>query len=220
MDRKLSHNRKMGKLCCAFGVALHLQNLYAQQPAIHADTTQADWSLSFGGEVRERFEYYSNPNFSLQGQQANGYLLHRVLLHADVHAGDYVRAFVELGNHLAPWKDSAAPPYLNRLDPHQAFLDVRLPLTSTSELDPVLRIGRQEMAFGSQRLVAIRDAPNVRRNFDGIRLGGTVESARVDAFVTRPVQLRKGAFDDGLGHSQEFWASTRRQLSPPRPAPI
>src|SRR5687768_866569 len=41
------------------------------------------WYLSFGGELRERFEFYSHPNLGLQGQGPNGYLLHRLLLHAD-----------------------------------------------------------------------------------------------------------------------------------------
>ncbi len=163
------------------------------------------WYLSFGGEIRERFEYYSEPNFGLQGQPPNGYLLHRNLLHADLHAGDYFRAFVQFGSYLAPWRDAAAPPYVDRLDLQQAFVDMRLPLAASTDFDPILRVGRQEMAFGSQRLVAIRDLPNVRRNFDGIRLGDTIDGVRVDTFYVRPVRLRVGIFDDHPDHTQAFW---------------
>lgn len=163
------------------------------------------WALSLGGELRERFEYYSNPDFGLQGQMADGYLLHRLLLHADLHLGPYVRTFLQLGNHLAPGKDLAPPPYLDRLDVQQAFLDLRLPIAAAADLDPVLRIGRQEMVFGSQRLVSVRDAPNVRRSFDGVRIGDTINEVRVDAFLTRPVLLKKGVFDDGPNHDQAFW---------------
>jgi hypothetical protein len=163
------------------------------------------WYLSLGGELRERFEFYSHPNMGLQGQGPNGYLLHRILLHADVHAGEYFRAFVQLGNHLAPWKDNPAPPYQDQLDLQQAFVDLRLPFLSGAEPDPILRLGRQEMAFGSQRLVAIRDAPNVRRNFDGARLSGTIEGVSVDAFVTRPVQQKDGVFNDPSDPRQAFW---------------
>lgn len=163
------------------------------------------WYLSIGGELRERFEYYSHPNLGLQGQPPNAYLLQRALLHADLHVGDYLRTFVQLGSHLAPWKDAAAPPYLDRLDLQQAFLDLRLPLTQRADNDPVLRVGRQEMAFGSQRLIAIRDAPNVRRNFDGIRLGDTIDGARIDTFVTRPVLQKKDVFDDYSQPTQAFW---------------
>lgn len=163
------------------------------------------WFLSLGGEVRERFEDYSAANFGVPGKSGEGYLLHRVLLHADLHAGDYVRAFVQLGNQLAPGKDVAAPPYLDRFDVQQAFLDIRVPVAGDAVGDPDLRIGRQEMAFGSQRLISIRDAPNVRRAFDGVRLGGTVDNVRLDAFVTRPVLLQSGSFDDHPNHAQAFW---------------
>lgn len=164
-----------------------------------------DWFLSFGGEVRERFEYYSRPNMGLQGQAPNAYLLQRILLHADLHAGEYVRAFVQLGSHLAPWKDFAAPPYLDSLDVQQAFVDLRLPLGIAT--DPILRLGRQEMAYGSQRLVSIRDAPNIRRNFDGLRLGGMMGDVRIDLFATRPVQQRSGVFDDSDDTAQGFWGA-------------
>ncbi|MGO4740733.1 alginate export family protein [Bosea sp. 2KB_26] len=165
----------------------------------------SSWYLGFGGELRARYEYYSNPNLGLQGQKPNGYLLPRVLLHADLHAGEYLRAFVQFGSHLAPWKDFPAPPYLDRADLQQAFIDLRLPLGDNVERNPFLRIGRQEMAFGSQRLVSIRDAPNVRRNFDGFRLSATLEGTSLDAFVTRPVLQRRDSFDDASNHAQAFW---------------
>ncbi|NOV24938.1 alginate export family protein [Cupriavidus necator] len=161
--------------------------------------------LSLGGEIRERFENYSAANFGTPGREADGYLLHRILLHADLHAGERLRAFVQLGNQLAAGKDVAVPPYEDRLDLQQAFIDARLPLSGTASADPNLRIGRQEMAFGSQRLVSVRDAPNVRRAFDGVRLGGNADDTRIDAFATRPVLLQAGNFDDHANHAQGFW---------------
>lgn len=161
--------------------------------------------LSLGGELRERFEYYSHPNFGLLGGKPNGYLLHRLLLHADLHVGEYFRSFVQFGSYLAPGKDNAAPPYLNQLDLQQAFVDIRLPFSSSAELDPTLRIGRQELAFGSQRLVALRDVPNVRRNFDGFRLSESVGEVHLDAFLTRPVLQKSGVFDDPSNQTESFW---------------
>lgn len=163
------------------------------------------WYVSFGGEARARFESYSRPNLGLQGQRRDSYLLTRVLLHADLHAGERVRTFLQLGSHFAPWKDAAAPPYLDRLDLQQAFIDLRLPLSDRIETDPTLRIGRQELAFGSQRLVSIRDAPNVRRNFDGIRFNMPIGAGRIDAVLARPVVLRQDIFDDPSGRSQALW---------------
>lgn len=189
---------------------------YLQDPARRSDfwdpvkyipISASGWFISLGGEVRERFEDYTAANFGVPGKQGDSYLLHRALLHADLHAGEFVRGFVQLGNQLAPGKDNAAPPYSDRLDVQQAFVDVRFPLKERVADDPFLRIGRQEMAFGAQRLISIRDAPNVRRAFDGARLGGTVDRVRVDAFATRPVQLRDGVFDDRPNHAQGFWGA-------------
>lgn len=164
-----------------------------------------DTYLSLGGEIRERFEHYSAPNFGTPGPDADGYLLHRILLHADLHAGERLRAFIQLGNHLAAGKDLGVPPYEDRLDLQQAFVDARLPLSGNAAADPNLRVGRQEMAFGAQRLVSVRDAPNVRRAFDGVRLGGQASDVRIDAFATRPVLLKAGNFDDHPNHAQGFW---------------
>lgn len=161
--------------------------------------------LSLGGELRERFEYYSAPGFGLLGEEADGYLLHRVLLHADLYVGDNLRTFVQVGNHLEAGRDAVSAIYVDRLDLQQGFVDVRLPIASASDIDPILRAGRQEMAFGSQRLVAIRDAPNVRRSFDGFRLGDTIDDMRIDGFATRPVLLEEDIFDDEPDHDQAFW---------------
>jgi hypothetical protein len=187
---------------------------YLQDPAMRTDWWDPikyipigpyNWFLSLGGEVRERFEDYTAANFGVPGRTADSYLLHRALVHADLHFGDSARGFVQLGNHLSPGKNAAAPPYLDRLDVQQAFFDVRVALTGDAKADPILRIGRQEIALGSQRLVSIRDAPNVRRSFDGIRLGGVLDQVRFDAFATRPVLLKPGTFDDQPNHAQGFW---------------
>ncbi len=46
------------------------------------------------------------------------------------------------------------------LDLHQTFADLRVPFSGSDEL--TLRAGRQEMAYGSQRLISVRESPNNR----------------------------------------------------------
>src|SRR5216684_6438957 len=53
------------------------------------------WYLSFGGELRERFEGNYDPNFGIGRVGADSYLLQRMTLSADVHFGKRVRFFVE-----------------------------------------------------------------------------------------------------------------------------
>jgi hypothetical protein len=159
--------------------------------------------LSFGGELRERSEYYSSPKFAVRGGGANVYLLHRLLLSGDLHVTRYFRAFVQLGNHLETGKHQLSPTDVDRLDLQQGFGDVWLPMADG--IAPTLRTGRQEMAFGSQRLVSVREPPNIRRSFDGFRAFDTFGNVRVDAFLTRPVQLKQQLFNDEPDHTQAFW---------------
>ena len=62
------------------------------------------------------------------------------------------------------------------------------------------------MSFGSSRLVAVRESPNVRRTFDGLRAFWTGEpGTRIDAFLVRPVNPQIGVFNDSSDLTQTFW---------------
>jgi hypothetical protein len=160
--------------------------------------------LSFGGELRERFEHIDNPRFGLVGLTSNDYVLHRLLLHADVHVGDSFRAFAQLGSHFAIGKrGELAPVDDDALDLQQGFIDVAIRQGIAGNL--VVRAGRQELSFGSSRLVGVRESPNVRRSFDGLHLLYRQNGYAVDALATRPVALRRGVFDDTNEREEAFW---------------
>ena len=87
---------------------------------------------------------------------------------------------------------------------HQDFVDfVVLKPRENSSL--TLRIGRQEMAFGSGRMIDLREGPNVPLSFDGFRLSWKSPGWQVDGFATRPVQNKPGFFDDPPQHDFAFW---------------
>src|SRR5262245_3637456 len=68
-----------------------------------------------------------------------------------------------------------------------------------------LRVGRQEIALGSSRLVSFREGPNVRQSFDGVRFAWRRGEWQVDGFATKPVQTKVGVFDDAWDHTRSFW---------------
>jgi len=70
------------------------------------------------------------------------------------------------------------------------------------------RLGRQELAYGSSRLISAREAPNVRQSFDGVKAILNLGGWRVDAFAVKPVRTKTGAFDDDPDPDQKFWDST------------
>ena len=126
--------------------------------------------LSLGGEIRETYERFHNTNFGLSPDDPDGYLLQRYLFHVDFHAGRRFRFFGELNSSLEDGRTGGPRPVVDqdKLDVHQGFVDL-LVIRSREDSSLTLRIGRQEMAFGSGRLVALREGPNVPLSFDGFR---------------------------------------------------
>jgi Alginate export len=160
--------------------------------------------LSVGGEWRERLEAVDSPDFGI-GTSSDEYVLHRLLLHADLKFGYAVRVFAQLGYHDESDRDGGpAPTDRDAADLQQGFVDASLPL---GDGRATLRAGRQEFTLGSSRLVAVRESPNVRRSFDGVRVTWQDGAAHADAFYLRPVAIERGAFDDEPDRDELLWGA-------------
>ncbi|TPM24796.1 alginate export family protein [Mesorhizobium sp. B2-3-5] len=161
-------------------------------------------TLSLGGQLRIRSEFSRNPVFGLAAPERNDGLLMRTYLSADLRIGQFLKTYVELVSGQAPvWNGTPPPTQLDRLDLLQGYGELMLP---TDLGGIMIRGGRQEMSYGSSRLVSVRESPNVRRSFDGVRAAWIASSnARIDAFVTRPVLPQDGIFDDKSDPGQTFW---------------
>ena len=167
---------------------------------IPLSASRPDWYLSLGGEVRERVEAFHNTDW--QPTSTDGFTLQRYMLSADLHLGPRVRMFANFKSGLQDGRRGGPRPTdEDRLDVHEAFVDLRFGEKKTQ----VVRVGRREMAFGSQRLVAVRAGPNVRQSFDGISVVVAPGAWRVEAFATKPVRTDAGAFDDDTDHTRTFW---------------
>lgn len=160
--------------------------------------------LTLGGEARERFEYFENANWGLGRQDDNGYFLHRFMLHADAHAGENFRFFTQFKSGLESGREGG-PRAADRddFDVHQLFVDVRIPFGEDRSL--TFRPGRQEIIFGSQRLVSVRESPNVRQSFDAARATLRWNGWQLDTFAAHPVETDRGVFDDGADEDTKFW---------------
>lgn len=149
------------------------------------------WLFSTGGELRTRYNYETNTR--LTGQN-DVYQLFRTRLYTDVWYEDYFRFYTEFYYGDTVWQDVA--PYardVNRGDVQQMFVDLKL---GEYDCDPIyVRLGRQEMLYGSQRLVSTNDWGNNRPRFDGLKLFYRSAKLDADVFVTRPTQVRFGQLD-------------------------
>lgn len=148
-----------------------------------------DWRLSLGGEIRVRVESETNKAFGATEPAHDSFILHRYFLHADLKYRDVFRVFVQGVVAHDEDRDLAPRPVdENHLDLHQFFFDLHLvggdqPLT--------LRVGRQELSYGNQRLVSPLDWANVRRRFDGVKLFTRGKLWDIDFWYVKPVVVQR-----------------------------
>ena len=162
------------------------------------------WYMSAGGDIRPYYERFRNEEWGGQPQDLNGFFLQRYMLHADVHFGSSVRVFGQLKSNFENGrKGGPRPSDEDKLDVHQAFLDIKW--NASAKRSFVLRMGRQELEYGSSRLVSVREGPNVRQSFDGVRALTRVQDWQIDLFAVRPVQTNRGYFDDSPDHKRALW---------------
>jgi len=116
--------------------------------------------VTLGGDLREQFEFIENDNFGLGSVNNHGYWLQRLMLYSDWHFGPFFRAFVQLKSSLEEGREPGPRPTdRKRLDFNQAFVDFSYPRTilPADQAYLTLRLGRQEIDFGDERLLAVRE---------------------------------------------------------------
>ncbi len=157
--------------------------------------------LSLGGEARIRLDTIDAPRFGVAGEQADTFGLARFLFSADLRLSPAVRIYGELGLHRDLDKtDPPAPSDRDGLDAQLLFADLR------PSDDWRFRLGRQELTFNAaQRFISVREGPNIRQAFDGVRVTHTAKGLQLDAFYLQPVAAEPGAFNDERNRGQRFY---------------
>ncbi len=165
--------------------------------------------LSLGGEVRETYEILRNDGLGAAPRDRDGYWLQRVMLHADVHLGEHVRLWAQVKSAVELGRAGGARPVdRDDLDLNQLFVDFSWPLAlGPAGSSWTLRLGRQELDFGDQRVLAVREGPNDRQSFDAARLTVRLgQSATTDFFGGRTDSDERGVFDnDPIAARSTVW---------------
>jgi hypothetical protein len=161
--------------------------------------------VSLGGDIRYQYFYIKNESFGDDPKDNDGYILNRLLVHSDVHIGKQFRTFIQLQGSSAGGRLSASAVEDNPMELHQAFID--LSTRTSAPLKVTFRIGRQELSYGSQRLVSVREGPNNRQAFDAAKLISSWAKGQADFFYGNYVAARPGLFDDRFNKNTRFWGS-------------
>lgn len=166
-----------------------------------------NWLFVTGGDIRTRYENQYNSRLT---ETNNNYDLSRLRVYGDLWYRDNLRIYAEF---LGAWSSSQNLPPLpidrNDADMLNLFADVKV---ADLNGDPAyVRIGRQELLFGSQRMISPLEWANTRRTFQGVRGFRQTEKWDLDLFWVQPVIPNAGKFDS-VDNNQNFagaWATYR-----------
>jgi hypothetical protein len=159
--------------------------------------------LSFGANLRERFEANDAPAFGNGANHSVDYDISRFEAFANLRLGPQFQFFTELQSDYAISKQELTPVDQDRpVDLEQAFIVLIEPL---DEGLLKFRLGRQQFAVDLQRFISFRDGPNVRLSFDAAWLDYERGAWSCIAFLSRPVQPRDlRSFDDYSNNHSTF----------------
>jgi hypothetical protein len=170
--------------------------------------------LSFGANLRERAVYNDAFLLGATGAPGDSFLLSSIYLHADLRLSEHAQAFVQLEHIGSTGQEVKGLARVSDLDVRQAFVGYR---GRAGVWSYGLRIGRQELAFDQEHLVALHEGPNVRQTSDAIYAVANNGVWDFRLLASHPVQSRPGTFDDKSNGDFGFYAlRIEHQLEPGR----
>jgi hypothetical protein len=158
--------------------------------------------LTLGGQLRFRLEWRDPFDYRIPGTfgrpanqnvgDDNDRVEQRIRLNLDARILDRLRAFVQLQDSRIWGEEGNVLADTEQVDLHQAYVDVEKVLCR-----PItLRVGRQELSYGDQRMISPLDWSNVGRSWDGVRAWYSGSRFQLDAFVTDVKEAVNGLTDD------------------------
>ncbi|MGH9783813.1 MAG: alginate export family protein, partial [Terriglobia bacterium] len=146
--------------------------------------------LRLSGEVRGRVEGFAGGGF---GDSNDAYWLNRIRLDMSLIPSGWLKLRFQAQDAQAFGRNPKpdAPPFEDTIDVRTAYAELLDPENKTMGL----RIGRQELVFGEQRLVGHVSWLNTARTFDAVRATVRYKGYRLDAFAATVVNIRDGEFN-------------------------
>ncbi|MBI5376167.1 MAG: alginate export family protein [Candidatus Schekmanbacteria bacterium] len=163
-------------------------------------------SIKLGGEVRTRWEIQNN--FDFAKNNTDDFFLMRTRFSIEATPIDNLRIFIQAQdarvwgdeeNGLNGWSrggdsESQRTASDDRIDLKQGYFD----LQNIGGLPVTVRVGRQVLSYGDERLVGANDWSNFGRSFDALKLIiNPAEGAQVDVFYSKVVEsIRDNRLDE------------------------
>ncbi len=144
--------------------------------------------VRFKGEERMRMEGFEGGGFKTGNDDT--YVLNRIRFNMNLIPTHWLRFEFQVQDARVWFKTLKpyAPPYQDTWDLRLAYVDI-----GASEGPAELRVGRQELAFGDERLVGNTPWTNASRSFDAARATLRHGKYRLDIFASSVVVLHDGS---------------------------
>lgn len=152
---------------------------------------------SAGLLARLQYKAYDDQNFGAN-RGYNDYVGYRFSPWASISYADRIRVFAQLkaGDDLGS-RYFVPPTDREHLDLNQAFAEVAIgDSLGRPAKDVLVRLGRQELTYGSGLLVSLREGPNLRQSLDGGLVRTRIDHRVTDMFAFYGVRDRYGTFDN------------------------
>jgi len=172
-----------------------------------------DIYMSIGGEARYEYVDFNNEDWGRFNVGHNNFLLQRYDLHADIHLGKTFRIFAQLRSALEDGRTNGARGIdEDQLNVQNLFLDVNVWQQKDKKI--AIRAGRQELDYGSGRLISVREGPNARLYFTGGKLMYTSSRVSIDAFAMMADTVYTGVFDNKMSKQLNLWGAYSKIIFP------
>ena len=153
----------------------------AEAPAQHVD---------LGAEIRFRPESRSDFN---KKSALNNVLLQRIRLNARMRLSNNITGLVQLQDSRFWGQETSTASNESNIDLHQAYLQMDRFLHPRLSL----RLGRQELSYGNQRLLGAFGWNNIGRSFDALKLTYSSSRWSSDFLFSRVSDRRNSGRGDG-----------------------
>ena len=154
-------------------------------------------SLAISGQVRVQIEDKLNADFDNDMGDANEFVRLRTRVTFDARVTEALRALITLQDSRFFGDSHGTLGNNEGVDLKEGYLDIRNLIWDRS----TIRIGRQAMSYGDQRLISTLDWSEVGRAWDGFRVMLEGDALTVHLFLTR---IDERFLTDGQDESEDF----------------
>ena len=178
-------------------------------PMAYAYVTMPKW-LRIGVEHRGRLEGFTGAGFAADREDL--YWLNRFRVTAKISPASWFTAAIQAQDARVEGRNGAVSgaPFRDQFDLRLAYGD----FGNFEKSRVAFRAGRQELAFGDQRLVGSANWLNTARSFDGARVEYRQKKFRVDGFASSVVAVKMDAFDKSGGGTYLYGSDAQLNVLP------